>query len=306
MISLIIVGVYMAGWDDILKEFQETLSPADYVRRKYLKDLSNYTNRNVIAYYSGFLSNSNSEVQNLDINDSDITGFMNAIKGMDRSTGLDLILHTPGGSPAAAEAIVNYLRSMFDSDIRVIVPQLAMSAGTMIACSAKEIIMGKQSNLGPIDPQFNGIPAYNIEKEFEEAKEDLAENPQNANYWAIKLQQYPAAFLKTALDAIALSGELAEEWLGSCMFDKNNAIDNDKIKEIVKNLNEHNGSKIHSRHFNMDFCKKIGLRIKAMEDDDELQDAVLSVHHAYMLTLSGGNIAKIIENQDGKAMISNI
>lgn len=54
------------------------------------------------------------------------------------------------------------------------------------------------------------------------------------------------------------------------------------------------------------FVKKIGLHIKAMEDDDELQDAILSVHHAYMLTLSGGNIAKIIENQDGKAMISNI
>ena len=49
--------------------------------------------------------------------------------------------------PAAAEAIVNYLRLKFDYDIRVIVPQLAMSAGTMIACAAKEIIIGKQSSL---------------------------------------------------------------------------------------------------------------------------------------------------------------
>ena len=100
---------------------------------------------------------------------------------------------------------MNYLRAKFDSDIRVIVPQLAMSAGTMIACSAKEIIMGKQSSLGPIDPQLSGIPAYNIKSEFEEAKRDLLDNPGNVQYWRIKLQQYPAAFMKTAIDAIELS-----------------------------------------------------------------------------------------------------
>ena len=77
---------------------------------------------------------------------------MTCIHGMDCSKGLDLVLHTPGDSPAAAEAIVNNLRAKFGKDIRVIVPQLAMSAGTMIACSAKQIIMGKQSSLGPIDP----------------------------------------------------------------------------------------------------------------------------------------------------------
>lgn len=96
---------------------------------------------------------------------------MNTVRGLDCSKGLDLILHTPGGSPMAAEAIVKYLRSKFGKDIRVIVPQLAMSAGTMIACSAKEIVMGKQSSLGPIDPQLNGIPAYSIQNEFEDAKQ---------------------------------------------------------------------------------------------------------------------------------------
>ena len=145
----------MGGWNDILKEVQETPTQYDYVRIKYLKILSDYTNRNVIAYYSAWLSKQGAA--NLDINDADMTGFMNCIHGMDCSKGLDLILHTPGGSPTAAEAIVVYLRKKFDNDIRVIVPQLAMSAGTMIACSAKVIIMGKQSSLGPIDPQFNGI-----------------------------------------------------------------------------------------------------------------------------------------------------
>lgn len=293
----------MAGWDDILKEFNTTLPQADYVRRKYLKQLSRYTGRNTIAYYSAFLSKGNAP--NLDINDSDMIGFMNSLKGMDCTKGLDLLLHTPGGSPAAAEAIISYLRKKFKNDIRVIVPQLAMSAGTMMACAAKEIIMGKQSSLGPIDPQFSGIPAYNIKMEFEEAKLDLAVHPENANYWSIKLSQYPAAFLKTAIDAINLSGKLVEDWLGSCMFDISKPEDKDIIKNIVETLNEHDNSKIHGRHFNIDFCKQIGLKIVAMEDNNTLQDKILSVHHSYMLTMSSTNAVKLIENQNGKAVVTN-
>ena len=290
----------MAGWNDIVEEINNTPPQLDYVRRKYLKELCEYTKRNVICYYSGWLTQGNSG--NIDINDSDMTGFMNAIKDMDCSKGLDLILHTPGGDPAAAEAIVNYLRAKFNSDIRVIVPQLAMSAGTMIACSAKEIVMGKQSSLGPIDPQFSGIPAYNIKSEFEEAKRDLLANPGNAQYWMIKLQQYPAAFMKTAIDAIELSGKLVEEWLGTCMFNKELEEDRNKIQKIVNSLNEHDNSKLHGRHFNIEFCKDIGLKIAPLEDDSELQDLVLSVHHAYMLTFAGSTAIKIIENQNKKMM----
>ncbi|MFQ9854816.1 MAG: SDH family Clp fold serine proteinase [Bacteroides caccae] len=290
----------LAGWDDILREFNETMSQSDFVRRKYLRKLSEYTGRNTIAYYSAFLNKPNAS--NLDINDLDMTGFMNALKGMECSKGLDIILQTPGGSPASAEAIISYLRKKFSNDIRVIVPQIAMSAGTMMACAAKVIIMGNQSSLGPVDPQFNGIPAYNIQMEFEEAKKDLASNPQNAQYWAIKLQQYPAAFLKTAMDAIALSGTLLREWLSTCMFEGEDAT---KVEAIVAKLNEHDDSKTHGRHFNIDFCRNIGLKIVALEDDNILQDAVLSVHHAYMLTLGGTDVVKIIESQNGKAIINH-
>lgn len=292
----------MGGWNDILKEIQETQSQYDYVRRKLLKELSDYTKRNVISYYSSWLNKQGAN--NLDINDNDMTGFMNCVHGLDCSKGLDLILHTPGGSPAAAEGIVNYLRKKFNSDIRIIVPQLAMSAGTMIACSGKVIIMGKQSSLGPIDPQFKGIPAYNIMMEFEEAKKDLLSNPANAQYWAIKLQQYPAAFMKTAMDAIELSGKLVKEWLGTCMFDSNK--DKIIIDGIVTKLNEHDDSKIHERHLSADFCKKIGLKVEMMEDDEELQDKILSLHHAYMITLDATSTIKLIENQNKKSFISSI
>ena len=64
---------------------------------------------------------------------------------------LGLILRSPGGSPEAPEAIVLCMRSRF-SDVRVVVPQLAMSAATMIACAADEVVFGKHSFLGPTDP----------------------------------------------------------------------------------------------------------------------------------------------------------
>ena len=87
------------------------------------------------------------------ITKEDINGFMSIVKGLDCSKGLTLILHTPGGIPVAAESIVKYLREKFNN-IEVIIPTYAMSAGTMIALGADNIIMGKHSFLGPIDPQF--------------------------------------------------------------------------------------------------------------------------------------------------------
>lgn len=127
----------MASWNEILVEIQECphKNAVDEVRRSYIKKLSKYTNRNVIIYYSAWLTKS---AEQTDIVDYDMNGFMTAVRNLDCSKGLDLILHTPGGVPTAAEAIVKYLRTKFNNDIRAIVPQLAMSAGTMIACSAQK------------------------------------------------------------------------------------------------------------------------------------------------------------------------
>ena len=67
---------------------------------------------------------------------------------IDASKGLDIILHTPGGDLAATESLIDYLNQKFDSDMRAIIPQLAMSDGTIVAFACKEIWVGKQSSLG--------------------------------------------------------------------------------------------------------------------------------------------------------------
>lgn len=101
------------------------------------------------------------------INDEDKTGFMSCIHTLDRSKGLNLILHTPGGELAATESLVYYLRDMFGNNKWVIVPEIAMSAGTMIVCASQIIIMGKHSSLGPIDPQYSGLSTYGVIEEVE-------------------------------------------------------------------------------------------------------------------------------------------
>jgi len=161
----------MPNWHQINEELKKSGSTFDLIRRKYLSRLSKHTGRNTIIYYSGWLQKNN--VPGLEVNDADKNGLMTVIHNLDRTKGLDLILHTPGGQTAATESIVDYIHSMFGNDVRAIVPQLAMSAGTMIACSCKEIIMGKQSSLGPIDPQFNGIPAHGVVEEFKRAYTEI-------------------------------------------------------------------------------------------------------------------------------------
>lgn len=274
----------------------------DELRTKYISAFSQMTGRNVIVYYSGWLKPG--KTQNIDINDSDITGFMNAIKGIDTSKGLDLVLHTPGGSPTATEGIVKYLHSKFGNDIRVFVPQMAMSAGTMLACSAKTIIMGKHSCLGPIDPQYGGVPAYNIVTEFNQAKSDLFQNPQAKTYWELQLKKYPAAFFYSVVDSINLSSALVSDWLTNYMFEgEDPKTTSKKVKTIVNKLNANNKS--HSRHFTYDFCKSLGMNVEELEADQSIQEAVLSIHHSFVITIDSTVATKLIENQNGARYITS-
>jgi len=301
----------MPNWNDVLNEvngsvadLQTKLSGVfDTTRRQYLKVYSDKTGRNVIAYYSGWLSRPG--IAGLEINDEDKIAFMMAIHKLDRSRGLDLILHTPGGSISAAESIIDYIKRMFGNNIRAVVPQLAMSAGTMLACACREIVMGKQSNLGPVDPQLNGLPAHGVIAEFDQAHREIVADTTKIQVWQFVLSKYPPSFLNQCQQAIQLSAEFVTREL------KSNMLENDpereiKAKNIVDSLTNYTSNLSHDRHLNIDFCKKIGLTIVDIEDDDAYQDVLLTVHHCYMHTLANTRAIKIVENQLGTAYIKNI
>jgi Serine dehydrogenase proteinase len=295
----------MPAWGSVLAEIgakqQGGQHAVDVVRRKYLKRLQQHTGRNVIAYYSGWLFRPPT-TPNLSVGDDDMNAFMAAVHQLKREKGLDLILHTPGGDIAATEALVKYLWVMFAKDIRVIVPQLAMSAGTMIACAAKSIVLGKQSSLGPIDPQIGGVPAQGVLDEFQMAVNSIRQDPASAPLWQQIVSRYHPSFLNECVQAINWSRTMVEGWLRDNMFD-GNGIGSETAKKIVNYLGDHSITAAHARHIPLSKCEDIGLIVEKLEDDKKLQDLVLTVHHSYMHTFSMSPAIKIVENHMGVATI---
>jgi len=290
----------MPDWNEILNEIVAMGGPHDATRRKYLLKLHEISKRNVIIYYSGWLQKP--MLPGTEVNDADKNGFMNAIHGLDRSKGLDLILHTPGGETAATESLVDYLHSMFGTNIRAIVPQLALSAGTMIACACKNILLGKHSSLGPIDPQYKGMPAHGVVEEFRRAYEECAADQHKIPLWQPIIAKYNPTLIGECEKAINWSNKMVIQWLQDGMFNNERGA-KVKAKRIVKELGDHALTLSHARHISLDKCIQMGLKVESLEADDDMQDAVLSVHHACIHTLSATSASKIIENHLGKAFI---
>lgn len=303
----------MPTWGEILVEMHQNIRddivPYDQTRRRYLDQLFSLTGRNVIAYSSAWtLAGKHlGDPEGISVTDEDIQGLMEVVHGLDGDK-LDLIIHSPGGSIEAAESFVSYLRIKFN-DIRVIIPQAAMSAATMISCAANTIIMGEQSSIGPIDPQFildtklgrRMVPAQAIIDQFDLAKKESVD-PEKLSVWMPILGQYGPALLVECDNTLKLSQELVESWIFQYMFDGKDA---EKAKSIARYLADHKNFKTHSRHIDRAQAQSIGLKIQNMEDDPRLQDAILSVFHATTHTMDGTPAVKIIENHDGKAFIKN-
>lgn len=298
----------MPNWRQVLDEIQakdanlrnSAVGAVDAVRRKYLKRLNKVTGRPTIAYYSGWLTNGSAPGS--DINDEDKNAFMMAIHGLQKDRGLDLILHTPGGGIAAAESLVDYLHRIFGRDIRAIVPHIAMSAGTMIACACNRILMAKHSNLGPIDPQIGGLPAASVKKELERALGEIKKDPDRIKIWQYILSKYNPTFIGQCEHAVDWSREFVKSRLEVNMLleDSERA---KKSEEIVNKLSDVSKHKSHSRHIHIDDCEGMGLKIERLEDSPELQDAVLTVHHCFMHSLGVSGASKIVENHLGAAFM---
>jgi hypothetical protein len=302
----------MPTWGEIATELDEVFQqqqvlPFDFVRRKYLSNFSTLTGRNCILYATNW-TQSGMDPNWVSISDGDIQGLMEVIHGLS-GKDLDLILHSPGGSPETAAAIVSYLRSKFDN-IRVIIPYAAMSAATMISCASNKIVMGRHSFVGPIDPQFiiqtplglRMAPAQAILDQFEMAK-DQCKDPQTLGAWLPILNQYGPALLVECQDAIQLSRKYVSAWLTQYMFFDELDQDDAKItaETIADRLSDHALFKSHSHHINREEAREMGLRVEELESDQSMQDLVLSIYHATTHTFHGTPLVKIIENQNGKA-----
>ena len=302
----------MSTWGQILKELaagQAQGQPPDFdgVRRKYLAELYEYTGRDVILYASGWIQNPEASPESVSIGDEDIQALMEVNHGLEGDK-LDLILHSPGGSPEAAEAIVSYLRSHF-SHIRVIVPTFAMSAATMITCAADQVILGTHSFLGPTDPQIllptplgaRMAPAQEILDQFDMVRR-MCTDSEESSAWTPMLEQYGPELLVQCESALSMSKTLVKRWLETWMFKGMNDRSK-KARAISEWFADHKHFMSHSRHIPRAEIEAKQLKVIRLEEDHILEDLSLSIFHAATHVFARSPVRKIIENHIGDAFI---
>lgn len=289
---------------DILKEInEETRKPqttigmaVDSVRRKYLKLLSEIVKRPVIIYADNFTH------PNSGISLEDVHSFMSMCCGIKKNKDVCLVLHTPGGEINALEALVKYIRSQFEK-VDVIVPMFAFSAGTMLCCACDNIYMGKNSFLGPIDPQRHFTradgqrvfyPAQALVDQFELAKKECELNPSASFAWTPILKQYAPTQIIQCKNSVERSKILVKDWLK-----KYKHLDNKTANNIANWLGQHNKHKDHGRPLSVAELQMHHLPIKMLEDNQEMQDIALSLYHTIEYSFEVSKCRKFIENSSG-------
>ena len=112
-----------------------------------------------------------------------VTGFS------DKNKPLLLILLSGGGEPGSAYLIGRLCREFAkENKLVIVVPRHAKSAATLLACAADEIHMGSLSELGPIDPQINRMPALGLKNSIEHIADLVSKNPKSSEMFAKYLE----------------------------------------------------------------------------------------------------------------------
>lgn len=306
----------MASWVDLINQFS-ALPPDPATRSSWMTGqlqtalasiATHRGDRNVLFYSSGFLQKVQAHPGLVQITHEDINGFMATMYKMKWSKGLTLLLHTPGGVTNAAETIGEYLHSKFD-DIEVIVPVYAMSAGTMISLASNRIIMGRQSQLGPIDPQLpiggKYVSARAIVEQFNRAKGDVAVDLKLAHVWAPILQSLGPALLVEAENALQYGERIVARWLEKRMFTNKGRSAGLKAAKTAKHFNDASIHLSHGRRIDRDEARRNGVEIEDLEDDQVLQDLVLSAYHLATIMHEQSPTVKMLWSAHGLTWLKN-
>jgi hypothetical protein len=304
----------MPSWNQLLTELESQAS--DQNKQSWLVNGFNAAlasvgsgrgDRNVIFYGSAFLQKPTANQFSLSITSEDVNGFMSVMHGMDWSRNLTLVLHTPGGVTNATETLVAYLHSKFP-DIEVIVPTFAMSAGTMISLASNRIVMGRQSQLGPIDPQmpFNGRPvsAQAIIHQFERAKAEILADAKTAHVWAPINQWLGPALLQEAQMASEYSEEMVRRWLAERMF-AGHLRRRSMARSTAAHFNSAAAHKSHGRRIDRVEARNYNLVVEDLEADQSLQEAVLTAYHLATMIFEKSPAVKMVWSTTGNQWIKN-
>ncbi len=147
--------------------------------------------------------------------------FIEDLKGDKSGRGrIAIILNSPGGSAETVEKLVDIVRYHYN-EVNFVIPDEAMSAGTIFALSGDKIFMDYTSSLGPIDPQVhNGkdwVPALGYLDQVEKMIKKSADGTLTDAELVI-LQNLDLAMLSRYEQAKNLTITLLKRWLVDYKF----------------------------------------------------------------------------------------
>jgi hypothetical protein len=229
-----------------------------YLRQLLIEDIQELTQRELVVYFTN--------EGMIDFRDADD---ISEILDDCRTRDVDLMLQTPGGIIDACEKVISVLRLRVNT-YRVLIPSWAKSAGTIIALASSEIVMGVNSELGPIDPQFNGIPAEYI-------RDDPA-------------QQYPIR--QIAESAITRTRKLANQVLSKGMLQGEPL---NKISSLVDQISSAQSYSSHGAVINAEEVKSLGLTVTFLDAKDELWKKIWLLYCMYDYDCQRNQYAKVFE-----------
>jgi membrane-bound ClpP family serine protease len=209
-------------------------------------------------------------------------------------TRLVIILNTSGGSAETVEKLVDIIRHHYD-DVSFVVPDFAMSAGTIFCMSGNRIYMDYSSSLGPIDPQvWNGkqwVPSRGyLDKVQDMLDRATTGNLSNAEF--LILQNQDLGMLSRYEQATNLTETLLKKWLIEYKW-KNwvthettpakigQPVTNEeklaRAEEVAKELGNNQYWHTHSRMIGIDTLRNhLKLKIEDYSKDPKLQPAIRS------------------------------
>jgi len=265
-----------------------------YFRHEFIRKIEAETKRSLIVYFADVRHPNGS------IDRDDIAPFGDLLQKA--GPDLDLLIHSPGGDIDAAEKIVYMCRSNTKS-FRVIVPEYAKSAATLIALAADIILMGYASELGPIDPQIvittpegRSVqrPARSFLDGLEDIKKKVKEDGELSPVYYPPLSQLDPALLDYCNKAIKRSREFAVKWLKEHMLRDSP----DKAEKIADRLLDVNTYLLHGIVIDHTEAEKIGLAVEFLPADNALWKAIWYLYCIYQADIKAtrGETAKFFES----------
>jgi len=195
---------------------------------------------------------------------------------------LNLILQSPGGEGTCVEKVVSLCRAQC-KHFRVIIPNEAKSAATMIALGSDEIVMGPCSEIGPIDAQIpvisNGLFRYISAQSYIDAKVSLLKQYDTAKNDGKDTQailqmiaSLDIPFIEECQRMMDFGRDVVSKLLAKHMFKRVPAKERDaKIRKIVDTLSSVELFKVHGRVIDGNTARReLGLNVKLLGKNDPL------------------------------------